>query len=100
MNMKEFIDRTDALSVLCNTCGNAECHAGRIQPCSSYEKMQAIPAAITLPDLSNIQVYPLDPDWQKAHREMGFLSPLADVYEALGFYDETEEDRDEAETQD
>lgn len=29
-----------------------------------------------------------DPAWQKAHREMGFISPLADIYEELGVYDE------------
>ena len=91
MKMKELIDREDALNVLCDACGNVACPAGRIPRCSFYEKMQAIPAALTIPDLSGLPVYPLDPDWHKAHREMGFLSPLADVYEALGFYDETED---------
>ena len=90
MKMKEFIDRADALSVLCDACGNVACQAGRKPHCSVYEQMQAIPVRIALPDLE-IPVFALDPDWQKAHREMGFLSPLADVYEALGFYDETED---------
>ena len=31
-----------------------------------------------------------DPAWQKAHKEMGFLSPLADIYEMMGVYDEEE----------
>lgn len=33
----------------------------------------------------------LDPEWQRQHREMGFLSPIADLYESLGLYDEPED---------
>ena len=36
-----------------------------------------------------------DPAWQKAHKEMGFLSSLADVYEMLGVYDEKEQEESE-----
>lgn len=33
----------------------------------------------------------LDPEWQRVHKQMGFSSPLADLYEALGFYDEEDQ---------
>lgn len=33
-----------------------------------------------LPDIS-------DPEWQRAHMEMGFYSPLGEIYEELGVYD-------------
>ncbi len=33
----------------------------------------------------------LTPEWQYQHRAMGFISPLADLYESLGFYDNEEE---------
>ena len=36
-----------------------------------------------LPDIS-------DPEWQKAHKAMGFYSPLAEVYEELGIGEEHE----------
>lgn len=36
----------------------------------------------------------ITPEWQKAHRDiMGFSSPLADLYETLGFYNEQEDDK-------
>lgn len=31
-----------------------------------------------------------DPEWQRMHKAMGFCSPLADVYEMLGVYDDPE----------
>lgn len=34
----------------------------------------------------------LDPEWQAEHRRLGFLSPIADVYEALGLIREEEGD--------
>ena len=33
----------------------------------------------------------LDPAWQKAHMEMGFYSPVGEVYKAIGIYDEPPE---------
>ena len=36
-----------------------------------------------------------DPAWQKAHKEMGFASPLADVYEMLGVYGTEEQEETE-----
>lgn len=35
----------------------------------------------------------LDPEWQRQHKQMGFISPLADLYEALGFYDEEDPEK-------
>ena len=29
-----------------------------------------------------------DPEWQKAHMEMGFYSPIGEVYKEMGVYDE------------
>ena len=29
-----------------------------------------------------------DPNWQKVHMDMGFYSPIGEVYKDLGFYDE------------
>ena len=34
----------------------------------------------------------LDPEWQAEHRRLGFLSPIADVYEALGLIPKEERD--------
>ena len=30
----------------------------------------------------------LDPEWQRIHHEMGFYSPMYDVMESLGVFDE------------
>ena len=38
--------------------------------------------------LSQFQTDISDPAWQKAHMEMGFYSPLGEVYKELGVYDE------------
>ena len=50
------------------------------------------PLTTSMPQL-NISSPILDPEWQKAHKAMGFWSPLADLYEELGII-ETEEDED------
>ena len=34
-----------------------------------------------LPDIT-------DPEWQKVHMDMGFYSPLGEVYKEMGLYDE------------
>lgn len=39
----------------------------------------------------DLYLHALDPEWQRVHKQMGFISPLADLYEALGFYDEKEQ---------
>lgn len=33
--------------------------------------------------LNDLYVRALDPEWQRAHRAMGFSSPIADLYDAL-----------------
>ena len=33
-----------------------------------------------------------DPEWQKAHMEMGFYSPIGELYKALGLIDDKEDD--------
>ena len=43
--MSEYIDREEAIKVLCDACGNAACPLGWIPRCSYHERMQAIPAA-------------------------------------------------------
>ena len=42
------------------------------------------PLLITSIPQLNISSPISDPEWQKAHKEMGFWTPLADLYEALG----------------
>ena len=39
----------------------------------------------------------LDPEWQRVHKEMGFASPIADLFDTgwLHFKDEGEEDEEE-----
>ena len=90
--MKELINRQEALKVLCEFCKNDRCQQGFLPRCDRYVTMKAIRAEISLPDIPPmIQEYALDPDWQKAHVEMGFASPLYDIYEALGVYSAEEE---------
>ena len=50
--MAEYIEREAALRVLCDACGNAACPKGLIPRCSYYEKMQSIPAADAIEELS------------------------------------------------
>jgi len=33
--------------------------------------------------LNDLYARALDPEWQRAHRAMGFASPIADLYDAL-----------------
>ena len=86
MKMKDLINREEALKVLCEFCKNDGCQHGLRPRCDRYIAMKEIRAEISLPDISPIQEYALDPGWQKVHHEMGFASPLYDVYEALGVY--------------
>ena len=39
-------------------------------------------------EIDELMARALTPEWQKAHMDMGFLSPLGEVYKALGVYDD------------
>ena len=90
--MSEYIKREDAIKALCeslpHTCHIEDCGFG----CREAAAILAVPAAIWLPDLppalEDLYRRALDPEWQKAHQQMGFISPLAEAYEALGAYEE------------
>ena len=56
---KEYIEREAALRVLCDACGNAACPKSLIPRCSYYEKMQSIPAADAIEELSKPRWIPV-----------------------------------------
>lgn len=54
-------------------CEGKPC-CGDCDECGEEEEMNA---------LNDLYVRALDPEWQRAHRAMGFSSPIADLYDTL-----------------
>lgn len=54
-------------------CEGRPC-CGDCDECEEGEEMNA---------LNDLYVRALDPEWQRAHRAMGFSSPIADLYDTL-----------------
>lgn len=68
----------------CDTCvyarRNGDCAAWECEYIPMSEAAKAWKVEQTQKELMQKA---LDPEWQRAHRAMGFLSPIADLYDTL-----------------
>lgn len=79
-----FCDYEEAHCIAANDKPTTERRYNEREPwCPLTEKKNEIDA---------LMARALTPEWQKAHMDMGFISPLGELYKALGVYDDGEMD--------
>ena len=85
----DLIDRQAAIDAVTYAMRNG----GDWRP--ALESVPSVPALPELnfePQIDCIAYEPHDAAWWKAHHEMGFESPIYDLFKALGVYDGEEDD--------
>lgn len=83
-----FIRNSDGSDYCCLLMLDIKDNGKRDDNCPLIE----LPLLTTSMPHLNISSPILDPEWQKAHKAMGFWSPLADLYEELGIISAEEDE--------